>query len=336
MQQRSEGWMDKKEARKILKVTKDTSRNEIERKFSIYLKRHRMEQAKAAEDQEAADGQDEEILQDSAVEPIQAKQPEGYSFEQITKAYDVLMGYEVPEKIEAPGKAAPLLKKAGIDEKKAKNFFYYYKYHMLAIIAVIIITVFTVRGCVKNVKPDFSLAFIGRFIYSDAVDDIKGSIKANVPVIVEPGIDGAYLADDSMGEQQYAMEMKATVLFAAGDLDVIILDKATFARYAKQGALMSLDEIAPRLGVDLNANQEFVVGIEEDDGAVEIEGMPKDEAMDDAAQAPSEVHLFGIDISDSKSLKQAGVVSNEMVATIFVGCEQVEKAEKLLQFLLEK
>lgn len=328
--------MDKKEARKILKVSKDTSRNEIERKYGIYLKRHKMEQVKAAEDREAADRQDEGALQDSAAESIQTKQPEGYSFEQITKAYDVLMGYEVPEKIEAPGKAAPLLKKAGIDEKKAKNFFYYYKYHILAIIAVIIFTVFTVRGCVRNVKPDFNLAFIGRFIYSDAVDDIKSTIKANVPVIAEPGIDGAYLASDSTGEQQYAMEMKATVLFAAGQLDVIILDKDTFARYAKQGALMSLDEIAPRLGVDLNANQEFVVGVVEDDGSFEVEGMPEEESIGDDAQVPSEVHLFGIDISNSAALKQAGVISNEMVATIFVGCEQVEKAEKLLQFLLKE
>lgn len=328
--------MDKKEARKILKVTKDTSRNEIERKFGIYLKRHKMEQAKAAEDREAADRQDDGVLQDSAADSIQAKQPEGYSLEQIIKAYDVLMGYEVPEKKEAPGKAAPLLKKAGIDEKKAKNFFYYYKYHMLAIIAVIIFTVFTVRGCVRNVKPDFNLAFIGRFIYSDAVEGIKDSIKANVPVIAEPGIDGAYLADDSMGEQQYAMEMKATVLFAAGDLDVIILDKVTFARYAKQGALMSLDEIAPGLGVDLNANQEFIIGIEEDDDSVEIEGLPEEEAAGNTAQVPSKVHLFGIDVSNSAALKQAGVVGNEMVVAIFVGSERVEKAEKLLQFLLKE
>lgn len=328
--------MDKKEARKILKVTKDTSRNEIERKFSIYLKRHRMEQAKKAEDQDAVDGQDDIVLQNVSAEPIQTEQAREYSFEQIMKAYDVLMGYDVPEKIEAPGKAAPLLKKAGIDEKKAKNFFYYYKYHILVIIAVILFIVFTVRGCANRVKTDFNLAFIGRFFYSDVVDDLKEIIKANVPAIAEPGIDGAYLADDSMGEQQYAMEMKATVLFAAGDIDVVILDKVNYERYAKQGALMSLDEIAPRLGVDLNLNQEFIIGIEEDDGIVDIEGMPEEEAADKTVQEPMEVHLFCIDISNSAALKQAGVVGNEMLAAIFAGSEQVEKAEKLLQFLLKE
>lgn len=326
--------MDKKEARKILRVTKDASRNEIERKYGIYLKRHKAEQVAMEEDQETGEEQEEKTLQDPAAAPAKTRQPDEYSFEQITEAYDVLMGYEIPQKEYIPGKAAPLLKKAGIDEKKAKNFFYYYKYHILAIIAVIVIVVFTVRGCVNTVRPDFNMAFIGRFIYSDAAEDLKDIIKANVPQIAEPGIDGAYLGDDSMGEQQYAMEMKATVLFAASDIDVFILDKTTFVRYAKQGALMSLDEIAPRLGVDLEANKEFIVGVE--DHPIEAEGVSEEEAAENTSQEPAQKHLFGIDISNSAALKETGVIGDEKIACIFVGCEQIEKAEKLIQFLMKE
>jgi len=326
--------MDKKEARKILKVSKDASRSEIERKYAIYLKRYKAEQAKMAEDQETGEEQDEKSLRDPAAAPAEARQPDEYTFEQITEAYDLLMGYEVPQKEYVPSKAAPLLKKAGIDERKAKNFLYYYKYHILAVIALILIIVFTVRGCVNRVNPDFNIAFIGRFVYSEAADDLKNSIKANVPQIAEPGIDGAYLADDSIGEQQYAMEMKATILFAAGDIDVFILDKTTFARYAKQGALLSLDEIAPRLGVDLEANKEFIVGVE--DSSAETEGLSEEEAAGNNAQEPAETHLFGIDVSNSAVLKKSGVIGDEKIACIFTGCEQIEKAEKLIEFLMKE
>lgn len=326
--------MDKKEARKILRVTKDATRNEIERKYAIYLKRHKAEQAFMEENQETGEDPEGKTLQDPAAVTAKTERSNEYSFEQITKAYDVLMGYEVPQKEYTPGKAAPLLKKAGIDEKKAKNFFYYYKYHILAIIAVILIIVFTVRGCVNTVRPDFNLAFVGSFIYSDATDALKDSIKANVPQIAEPGIDGAYLGDDSMGEQQYAMEMKATVLMAAGDIDVFILDKTTFNRYAKQGALMSLDEIAPGLGVDLEANKEFVVAVE--DQTIGTDGLSEEEATDNTAQEPAQTHLFGIDVSNSAVLEETGVLGNEKIACIFVGCEQIDKAEKLIQFLMEK
>lgn len=326
--------MDKKEARKILRVTKDASRNEIERKYAIYLRRHRAELAKKAEKQGEGEEQSEKTPYDSAAPSVESKQPDEYSFEQITKAYDVLMGYEIPQKEYVPGKAAPLLKKAGIDERKAKNFFYYYKYYILAIIAVILIVVFSVRGCVNAVKPDFNIAFIGRFLYSDAAEDLKDRIRANIPQIAEPGIDGAYLGEDGLGEQQYAMEMKATILVAASDIDVCILDKNTFIRYAKQGALMSLDEIAPRLGVDLNANKEFVVSV--DDSPFETEGTFEEETADSTVQEPAETHLFGIDVSNSAVLNETGVIGDEKIACIFVRCEQIEKAEKLIQFLMKE
>jgi len=326
--------MDKKEARKILNVSKDATRNEIERKYAIYLKRYKAEQAKLTEDKETGEEQGDKALHDSGAVSAGARQPSEYTFEQITEAYDLLMGYEVPKKEYVPSKAAPLLQKAGIDERKARNFLYYYKYHILAVIALILTIALTVRGCVNRVKPDFNIAFIGRIVYSEVAEDLKNSIKANVPEITEPGIDGAYLADDSLGEQQYAMEMKATVLLAAGDIDVFILDKTSFVRYAKQGAFMSLDEIAPRLGVDLEANKDLIVEVVDD--YLETDGLPENETAGDTAQKPSETHLFGIDVSNSAVLKETGVIGDEKIACIFVGCEQIEKAEKFIEFLMKE
>ncbi len=342
--------MTKKEAREILRVTKETSKQEIERKYAIYIRRHRMEveQAKAAARQKLAEAQDLAVdttdttnfdATPTADTPgqsptaVQDKENRStkYDFDQITQAYNVLMGYEITVKEEPPSKVAPLLEKVGIDEKKAKNFFFYYKYHILIGILLIIVTVFTIRGCVKRVDPDFNLAFIGWFDYSSASEDLIQSIKANVPEILEPGIDGAHIADDSSGEQEYAMHMKATVLVIAGDIDVFIMDKACFETYAKQGAFMSLDEIAPRLGVDPEENGELIVRIEDDSLETE-EGSP--EALE-SSQIEQEEHLYGIDVSDSTAMRQSGVIGKEMIASIYAGCDQLDKAEKLIQFLVK-
>jgi hypothetical protein len=335
--------MTKKEARKILGVTNETSRENIERRYGMYLKRYRMEleQAKMAAKQELADNQEESAVnaadaadaaeQGSAVIPDKAQRSLEYDFDQITQAYNVLMGYEVTVKEEPPSKVAPLLKKVGIDERKTKNFFFYYKYHILVGILLLITIAFTIRGCVNRVKPDFNIAFIGRFDYSSASDDLSERIKANVPEILEPGIDGAYIAEDNFGEQEYAMKMKATVLVMAGNIDVFIMDKACFERYAKQGAFVSLDEIAPRLGVNLEESKELILRVEDD--SLEIEDGSAEKP--DSAQMPQEEHLYGINVSDSTVMRQSGVIGDEMIASIYVGCEQVDKAEKLIQFLME-
>ena len=324
--------MDKKEARKILGVTKETSINDIERKFSILLKKQRMAKIKPEEEEELQEGVSAGIdgtSKDSDSVRIPAdnsvEKQEEYSFEQVTQAYNILMGYEVVMKEEPPSKAAPLLKKAGIDEKKARNFFYYYKFHLLGAIALIIIMVFTVKGFVNRVNPDFNMAFIGKISYSDATDKLKTAFKADVPDIKEPGFDGAYLSDDDHSEQQYAMTMKATVLFAGGDIDLFIMDKENYLKYAKNGAFLDLDELAPGMGVDLEKNKENIVAIEETD----INGDVK------TGGEPAVKHLYGVDITNSTALKESGVLGDSFVASIYVNSKNRDKALKALQYLMK-
>jgi hypothetical protein len=320
--------MDKKEARKILGVTKETSINDIERRFSILLKKQRMAKAQPEDEEEHQEntpaGIDGASGDYGTAEAPVVKQEE-YSFEQVTQAYNVLMGYEVALKEEAPSKAAPFLKKAGIDEKKARNFFYYYKFHMLVGIIVILILVFTVKGFINQEKPDFNTAFIGKISYSDVIDQLKDAFKANVPEIKVPGFDGAFLSDDDQSEQQYAMTMKATVLFASGDVDLFITDKESYLRYAKNGAFISLDEIAPGLGVDMEKNKDNVIGIEDTD----INGEAK------VTAEPVVKHLYGVDITNSSVLKESGVLGDSFIVSIYVNSKNSDKALKVIQYLMK-
>lgn len=333
--------MDKKEARKILGVAKEASRNDIERKYAILLKKHRMSSIKVGYCDNPEEAEDREntlrdfsaggvaVTQDIGAAGDKELNPEGYSFEKITEAYNVLMGFDVKIEEEPPSSIAPLLKKAGIDEKKARNFLYYYKYHIIIAIVLVIAVVYLVRGCVNRVEPDFNIAFMGRLGYIDASEKLKEIIKENIPGITEPSIDGAFLSDDDeISEQQYAMQMKATVLFAAGNIDIFILDRANYERYAKHGVFMSLDEIAPMLGIDMEKHKEYILKVENEEN-------DNGDNQPEASVETGPEHLYGIDVKDSKALNEAGVIGDEMIAAISFGCEQVDKAERFLEFLME-
>lgn len=350
--------MDKKEARKILGVPKQASRREIERKYAILLKKHRQE--KFQREQYEQDSAEEDIANTAQAGDgnVTGHDPAGleYDFELITEAYNTLMGYHVRVKEEPPGKLAMFLKKFGFDEKKTDHFFHYYKYHILAAVLIIIFMVTAIGSCTNKVEYDFNIAFIGDMYLYESVDALKKSIKENIPAIAEPGIDSAYIADSGAGQQHYAMEMKAMTLLYAGDIDVFIVNRTIYERYAKVGAFMSLDEIAPELGIDVSGHQDLILAVEDIDDLMssEAEGIPEERKLpgnavdtdspdkpetdtvdtDESGQS-DEKHLYGIYITDSKALKEAGVIADEMIAAIFAGCQQQEKAEEFLKFLLK-
>ena len=282
--------LDVKRAHEILGVGKNASKNDIERRYSIILKKFRMAPADKQEGSEAVD------------------------IDEVTMAYNLLMGYVEPqteEEIKAPN---PIMKKMGIDEKKAGNFFHYYKVHIIVGIIVLIVLATTIRGCVTRVDPDFNMAFLGEIAFNETAV-LKETIQAEIPEIKEPGFDGAFIGtgDSAGGQQEYAMQMKAMVLFAAADVDLFILDKASFDKYAEQGAFISLDEIARRLGVDKEKSKPYILKVNEENTD----------------------HIYGIDITDNEVFKKSGILGKEMIAAIPVRSKQAEKAEKVIGLLLE-
>ncbi|NJD03156.1 MAG: hypothetical protein FIA99_11330 [Ruminiclostridium sp.] len=281
--------IDKKEAYKILGLADNASRNDIERRYAIILKKYRMESAEGQDGSEAVD------------------------IDKITGAYSLLMGYVEPQpevELKAPN---PLLKKLGIDGKKAGNFFHYHKIHIIVGIIALIVLAATIRGCVTRVDPDFNIAFMGQ-LYFNETDVLKETIKKEIPEIKEPGFDGAFLSKDSTdGQQEYAMQMKAMVLFAAGDIDLFILDKESFDRFVQQGVFTNLDEIAPRLGIENEISKLYKMKLE--DNTTE--------------------HIYGIDISNSEALKKSKIQGVKMIAAISVRSKWPEKAEKVIKLLLK-
>lgn len=281
--------MDIKEAYEILGAGRNASKNEIERRYAIMLKKHRLSSLEGWEADEALD------------------------IQKITSAYNLLMGYEEPQPEEKNKVPNPLIKKMGIDEKKARNFLHYYKIHIILGVIALVVIAFTIKGCVTKVEPDFNMAFVGQIFYNET-DILKEAIKAKMPEIKEPGFDGAFISGEGSanGQQEYAMQMKAMVLFAAAEVDLFILDKSSFDKYAKEGAFISLDEIATGLGVDTEKSKPYRLTKNED----------------------TTEHTYGIDISSSEVLKKSNIQGKELIAAIPARSKQPLKAEKVISFLL--
>lgn len=133
------------------------------------------------------------------------------------------------------------------DKKFWENYWYYYKYHTLAGIFALIIIITSVKGCIDNVNPDFSLAYIGSGIISqesvvnaensmvNAVGDLNGDKKLKVQF-------NNLRIDKTDPQFAIAMVQKADVELMAGDSVLILTDEEYFKRYSQMGAFAPLDK----------------------------------------------------------------------------------------------
>ena len=282
--------LELKDAYEILGVREGAGKDEVIKRYDILLKKYK-------------------IGKDSGEAP-------GISIEEINRAYNLLMGYSdgeplVEETSPRNTLTGRLLRKAGIDEKKAKNFVYYYKFHMLAVLAAILFVGYFVSSMVNRVEPDLNIVIAGDF-YTPETESMKEKIKGSLEGLKEVSIDLIYLTDKSQSQQDYAMQMKFVTVMAAGDVDVYILDRPNFMKYAAAGAFMDLDGVTDMLGIDREKNGDYVVKVEDS----------------------NEEHLFGIDVSKSKFLKDVKA-NGELIAVARVKAKHYDNTLKLLKLLAE-
>lgn len=275
--------LDIDEARKILGLNNYASKNDIENRYSILLKKSKA-QNKAADNGDA--------LKEDAID-----------INKITKAYNILMGYEEPETEEEINQEK-FADKHRVDKEKANNFLYYYKVHIIVGIILLVFLVFGLKSCLTRVEHDFSLAFIGKIDYT-STDLLKNELKSNIPEIKEPEFDSAYVTlDEKSPSEETAMIQKAMVIMVASETDMYILDKDLFEIYAKDGYFEPLEASVTNIGVETKSEK----------------------ALYAKAESDTEEHLYGIDITDSSILKKAGISGKSMVAAVSVNSKRKDKA----------
>ncbi|MCX7841905.1 MAG: hypothetical protein N2489_02375 [Clostridia bacterium] len=280
---------DLRNAYEILGVKEGADKDEIIKRYDILLKKIRISKA---------NGEDP-----------------GINIDEINKAYNTLMGYSTgePEERELPPSntlSGYLFKMMGIDEYKARNFLYYYKFHIIAVLASVLLAGYFVYSIVNRVEPELSIVVAGD-LYIQDTEDLRQKFKAELPELNEISLDHIILSEKLDGQQAYAMQMKLVTLMAAGDIDVFILDRENFNKYAKSGAFMSLDSMVNELGIDKNDNKDFILKAGENE----------------------EEHLYGFDASNSKLLQDIKSIDEKKIAALKVNSKHMNNALKFLKLL---
>lgn len=287
--------LELKNAYEILGLKENASREELEKRFEFLIRK-----GKAAA-----------MLEQSLEEN------QGLNMDEISEAYNRIISNDLEtlereEEKRNPRKPNPLFKLVGVDEKKARNYIHYHKFHYIFGLIGLLLVIYFVKTIVFQVRPDVNVAFIGQIYYSDS-NIIENKIKESYTDLKAISIDSVMLTGDPKNQQESAMLQKAMVLMAAGDIDIFVLDKANFDKYAEQGVFMNLDDLVVKLGIDKSKYQDYVL-------------KPKDEQKE---------HFYGIDINSSSILKLCQVAGNEKIATIRVNAKHYEKAVKILELLLK-
>jgi hypothetical protein len=281
-----------KDAHKVLGLKEGASENEIEKRYTILFKKYKSSPVFEYE----------------------------YSIDDVTRAYNLLMGYEHETSEEDIYiKPNPIFKLLRVDDKKARNFLHYHKSHIIIGIIALVVLVSSVRSCVMRPPVDLNLAFIGRFFYNDT-EEFQNNIKEEIQEIRGMSVDAAIIYGGMDGEQEYAMQMKLMVLLAAGDVDVYLLDMENYKRFAKQGAFKPLDEIARELGVNIQQDSELIQSI----------------IIDEETGEKDDEHLYGIDVSESKLFEESEITGDEYIAAIGIRAKNINYAVELLDVLLKR
>ncbi len=294
------------DARKILGVTKASSKEEIEKKYDVLLKKHRMLKMEGKLDQESET-----------------------EFQKSTDAYRIIMGYEVEEPVVEKKETYTdkAFEKVGIDRKKADNFFHYYKVHIIVGIIAIIIIAASVYSIVTKVDPDITIGLLGEVNY-DVQEKFKQKIVDNIPELKVVGADSAVLSSSLDDAQSYSYWQKALVLIAASDIDVYLVNKFAFENYAINGAFLALDDIARDNGIDVSKSDYLRLR------AVEEWDTPKtstDEPRQVKKYADAEPKLYGIDVTNSEFFKDVNIVGPEKILVIRVEPKNFDMDMKLVK-----
>jgi len=286
--------LDKEKAYEIMQLSPGVSGDEISKRYGILTRKFRT------------------IERDE----------NGYTIEDITRAYNLLMGITfIDDKEEARQKSlrenppfiARILKK---DPVKLENFFHYYKTHIIVSLAVVVFLFFMIRSCVNQVEYDFSLVIFGE-VYAEDAQKIEAFIKEQMPDSLTPGVQ-VLQSFDADPQYQYAMQMKLVALVAAKEIDVMITNESFFKAHSEQGMYMPLDDIKDILGYSDDRYVKSAAIIDEPDDGEPVMGPVK---------------IYGIALSDSNFIKENGIHGENLIAAVVVNSGRIDKAIEFMKIL---
>ncbi len=260
-----------KDAYSTLGVRENATKDEITKKYRLILRKY-----------EQRDENGTPLLMDKE------------AFDEISKAYDLLMGYEPQE-----------TKKRNSTLLKIENFIYYHKVHVLVGIFILFVAAVALSYFLGRVTYDLRVVFRGDYYYQE-MKVMEDEIKNSLPDIKQPQvtINPTVKIDASIAP---GYRIKETAQLSNGDIDVLVLDKDSFDSFVKLGVLSPLDEFLSDWGIASDSSK--VYKAKGEDG---------------------KTHVYGIDLYGNKMVMDTEIKGNTFIASI---CQKNKNSKNTLKFM---
>lgn len=319
--------LSRKEALDILELDNRASSYDIENRYTMLIKRYHGQQGP-------------EIAE---------------KLTRITLAYDILTGRYVEPEPEDPRLEQVVL---GKTRRQWANLWHYGRWPLLIGMIAIAFVTYLLYTIATNKPPDFQVAAVGRIFRLESEDPrLEQFVRKQDPALNEIGFELLPLdlrdpfAPPTPGvtppqinaQENAAYMMKFTAKLAAENIDIFIVDRMVYDRYAGQGIFQPLSEALlaqiDALPSDLRDSVRLLRRRPVEDNGEEIDlnnppPLPTEDEYE-AMNRDTSLPITGLDVSELQLIEGLGLYSNEQILTIGHRAGKPELAATVLLRLIE-
>jgi hypothetical protein len=242
--------MDLKEAYEILELPEDSTKEELEKRFDVFVRRNR---GKTSEEEISAS-------------------------ENMIKAYNIIKDAKRQGEIDRynDAKFGTNIRKKERAEKR-ELFWLHHRWKVVAIVAGIGLLAMITNIVINNIKeanlpkPALEIMMYGDY-YGGKDEDLQKAILTKYPDWKRVKAIINYLPGASNGSMDPAFMQKSVVVLATERPEVYILDKTTYKTMLAQNALVNMDAWKTDLNANYSPNQ-LLTGKQETDTEDHVYGL---------------------------------------------------------------
>lgn len=201
-------------------------------------------------------------------------------------------------------------------KQKIEYILYYYKFHITIIIVIITILASISINFINRKDSILNIILIGTHVDLNKQEEIRN--EAENAIIKsdrkkkEIGFEFLQTTNDPQAEMNSIASQKLTALIAAGDVDILILDKNDFDTYVRKGMFMKLTSI-PHFS-DIHVSESALV-------KGKIDKLDKEDK------------IYGINVEKIQQLKKISYDSKNKVLCIVSNSKHGDSAIEFLKWV---
>lgn len=223
--------------------------------------------------------------------------------------------------------------------KKVQHILAYYKFPLVILCILLYFIGYNIYGRLTHKDVLLYTALVnvttGESLTEKLSKDFLAYLEADTSSCELELYTGLYLTDDELNawhEYTYASRMKILAAIEGKLMDVVLMNKEAFDAFSQSGYLHDLDSFLPANAPDLyEALKPALVS-----NVVILEDNADDLALDPSLpyQAITQEHFYGLDLSETKLIRQAGF-GDTVYLGVIANTPRAETAAKYIRWITD-